>query len=107
MRGRLVLACEDRIMRRNLEHRDEKIIARTPALLLREMRRVARENRSLDERIAKDTWELRSHRRTIDRQEFEGVWLGRARAMLVFWKRNGLRSQKGREELGATGANRL
>ena len=58
VRGCLVLAYETEIKRRDYSHRDEKIIAYTPVLLMREMRCEARKKRSLDERITKDIWKF-------------------------------------------------
>lgn len=58
VRGCLVLAYETDIKRRNYSHGKEKITAYTPELLKRELRREARAERLLDDRITKDIWKL-------------------------------------------------
>ena len=58
VRGCLVLAYATEIKRRNYFHDKEKIVAYTPDMLMRDMRREARENRRVDEQVSKNIWKL-------------------------------------------------
>lgn len=58
VRGCLVLAYEDSIGKRNYSHANETIRVFTPELLGEEIRRESQSKRMVDERVAKDVWQL-------------------------------------------------
>ena len=58
VRACLVLAYEKRIKRKDYDYRKEPIVARTPALLARELAVEAGRTRTLDEGVAAAVWKL-------------------------------------------------
>ena len=58
VRGCLVLAYESRIRRKSYDYGKQPVVVHTPASLARELKVEAREERTIDERVAAGVWEL-------------------------------------------------
>ena len=58
VRGCLVLAYESRLRRKSYDYGKQPVVVHTPASLARELKAEAREERTIDERVAAGVWEI-------------------------------------------------
>ena len=58
LRGYLVLAYESRVRRKSYDYGRQPVAVHTPASLARELKAEAREERTIDERVAAGVWEI-------------------------------------------------